>query len=225
MRRYFIFYSFIFLYILSGLAYAQEEDTYNYQCVENCVAQFEVANLDFNSPFVKSKIRRIEDYMRCRSLIDKGFVIPALPPEVKVAHVRKHYTFLAQLADPKASVDDISPSLITACTEDIEYDRKKCAGFIKAFRAQDPSFCKDDKECIGLVTLNEKLVGEPGEKDAIYFMRAIRNSDIDLCNDIKKEDKQIMCKAYFSSDVKLCEQCDAFNEFRQEYCENQCSSK
>jgi hypothetical protein len=225
--RYFILgLGIIILGSSQGFLYAQQYTIQTYQPTKKspyvtkkeCIDKFDFDQIDPRQYFLANEgILLLRDYLRCRAVVDEDVVYGLFKRLGIDERFLTPYTLVfctALIRETKVSLQ-----LINWCKQ-AELNNVKsdeCRDFIKAFMTKDVSFCsRDEKECIGYISLNENLV-TGRNKDIIYYLKALKNLDIEKCEKINDKLFKRACKAYITQDKKICED-EGFKKFRDIYC-------
>lgn len=108
-------------------------------------------------------------------------------------------------------------------------DRLLRDGFISAFIAKNVHFCDSitskskQEKCRAFIELDDKLVENPRDRMRIYFMKAIRNSNANLCNkiaDLGEEGGAISqaCAAIITKEIDVNNNYAIKKETKKAYC-------
>jgi len=211
----------VFLLSAGTFVYAQSRVPEKFlACQRECVERFRADPLDFNDPLVKKFQFLLDSYIDCVSMFDTNIIKEAQKAGLPIDS--SSYIFLAKLADPKYSVAALTGRYMKEGMKALSMDQQEYTAFVQGFRSGDTSVCKGDPECIGLIKLDPQPFSQDGEKDSVYFMRAVKHSNPQACRHILNEDKRVLCEAVAASDAGQCKQIREFKSFKELYCSAKC---
>jgi len=93
---------------------------------------------------------------------------------------------------------------------------KNCQELAKAFISQDTSICKasGNSECSAIITREAKACrGTEGCRDRVYYIKAVEEANIKICDKIKDESLKMLCMGDITLDENICKQCTGFERF------------
>lgn len=195
-----------------------------------CLKNFDINNVDFNSPkAAKGKIFLLE-YFQCRAAVhDDARECDNLSPMAGSVEVcRKNFDNYQAFFGRLLMAGRASPQILNACLNKFAgSNREDCVSLASAWLAQDVAVCegyrKDNKkynDCMAMVSGNEQSCS--GNSFCIKrtsYLNAIRSGNIKECDRIQDGGLKTMCRGYISRDEKACEKNKGFEDFRNSYCE------
>ena len=205
----------------SKLAYSQG---IRYQSYDECMENFDVSDafsdrlFMFKINFQKGKIR---PYIICRAvtLFDKDECMK-LDDKAEINACQYEFNHEVGFWAPLATSGIITEETLKNCFINRGKNRKLCIKFAESYikgGSSDVSICKNKQDCIAMMNLNPSIAKNPKDKDVIYFAKAIKESDIRYCSNIKDKKKARDCSAFLQRDPSLCED-QAFKRLRDSYC-------
>ena len=194
-----------------------------YKSHKDCMDNFDPKEaLSDESFFEKFKFNKTSwlEYFSCRAAA-KGDINECnnLDSRDSVADCTDHYNSIIGFYSILIYNKQITPELLKCCTI-AGGDMKACRQFAKAFIENDVSVCKkNDLDCQAAITLNERLTHHQSAIYGIYFVKAIRDLNVDYCLKIKDKRLQRECQAYITGDIKICNESNEFKKIRNSYCQ------
>lgn len=199
--------------------------------LKQCMDNFTIDEIDFKDSKNSAESYLLNDYFICRAVVNddiaecnsllspgecqrpvKGYLSP---------HIKAMRIGMITPSILKESVDNA-----VGVGKDIESHRI----LLRAILENDPSLCgdKDDKganKCRALASKDVKSCPDQNCKESVYFMQAIKDNNVEICQKLSKGDVVWVCRSAVTQDLKTCEQSEGYKKFKQTYCENILKSK
>ncbi len=211
----------ICIVIFVSLSYAQHG---SYKDIKECIDNVDVgeilSDVDF---FFYSKLSKgvLNDYAKCKAIAtyDKE-VCKKLIEKDSISECIDEFNKYVGFYSPLFSADVVTPEALRNCPYK-GGDMDACKKFAKAILEGkgDVSVCRaNDSDCISGIALDPSKAKSQFARDMIYFINAIKYSDVNNCYKITNIENRRACLGFLKRDANICKEDQAFIKARSSYC-------
>lgn len=207
-----------FFLIISFSSYAEKEG-------KDCLKDFDIGLVDFTDPKMAPYALNALEYFQCMAAavndINECEKIGSDLRKICRANFNEIQGFYGGLLLGASGLPQVG-----ACPPWTKGDIKKCMDFSRSLATQDTSMCESlgDKskreECIAVISLSSSAARDTKTKDAVHYIRAIKNFDRAECELITSNHFKRECLAFVTNDSTLCDKCEGIQKIKKIYCEN-----
>jgi len=189
-----------------------------------CIKKFNFDGINLSSHEWESYNNLLKNYFLCKALTTRNIKqcdrLIYEPAYGDCIQTYKMYMFFTELVQKGSVSQDVRSGHVIG--------EKYYQGFVGSFKNKDDSVCASTEEpqnCKALINLDERMAVDWRTSNQIIFMKALKNSDANLCyklaNDPRGIDIVEACKAMVTGNMGICEQCQGVSDFKEAYCDYQ----
>ena len=204
---------------LGSLAYSQSRD--------DCISSFNIEKIENLDHFLEeNRIEKeaLKGYYQCRAAALIDITECNNLSESRAQWCRQDFKKIVGFYSALFSNNGFSSEVFKNCF--FGREMKRCKQFAEATLQADISVCSSkDNTCKAIIKLDAHLAHSRRDKDAIYYIQAIRDSDGENCLRIKSKELKRECKAYLSGDAAICREDKGYKKVRKIYCDKVTKNK
>jgi len=195
---------------------------------EECIKNFNINNVDFNTPKAMANKMLLAEYFQCRAAVrDNVSECEKLRPcDQCVERCRDYFEAYQGFFGRLSNTGQLTSQIMASFTKYWGADAKTGEGLAKAWLAGDVSFCeqfgtnnKKYSQCKAIVSGNPSLCSDDACAHKAAYAKAVKSRNIKDCAAIKNSAVRAMCQGFINADEKTCEKNKGFEDFRNAYCE------
>jgi hypothetical protein len=204
------------------LAFIAQAEVQNAE-VDECVASFDMNRVNFKKPPYTQNSYLLGNYFVCRSAANDD--VNECSNLVNPDECKKVFTTYLAYYGRLVRDGRLTKEILDACEKSSQSkkDAQGCEKLSELILKQDPSLCEKDPEtnnefCRALSSLDPSMSSSVGTRNLVYFLKAIKTSDKDLCKNIKSDQLKWLCVGGAKRDQRICETCEEIKEYEKKTC-------
>lgn len=166
----------------------------------------------------------LSEYISCLAAVrDDASICNKLGSEESQFCIRRFYQ-LHGFYNELIITGMLTTKAMFACKRYKGMTTQQCESWARAFITQDTTICKkeaknkeEENECMAMLTQNPTVCGDNKCRDTVFYIKAIKDGDIKICEMIKNEAIKALCKGDVTMDENTCKQSKDFKEFIKVY--------
>ncbi len=196
--------------------------------LQECISKFDINNLNFEAPAFKENTRFLTKYFQCKAAIQDNInECDKLKPDSDgVNNCRSNFQSYHAYFGRLLSAGTTTPKILAACKDRFRMPMEECKAFSQAILSENTSICTNSNknlrmgDCMAIIKGDSISCLDAACKDKAYYIKALKNSEINYCDSMTNVYGKIMCQAAISGDENLCENNEDYKEFKRRYCES-----
>ena len=218
MKRIFVSYILLFLFLGNGWVLADEQDSAQ---LKACEASLDISALPSYTPLLKENLLNLEDYYTCESAVKEDIqicnIFAAHPTQMANCQdtYSRYYATLGKLfKDGRLSDEGLTKCLKSFNT------KVACEQFGEVLLSGNTEDCEKIE---GITPKNLDLCKEmassnPTGSTRALFVSVLRTGDPVSCDQIQNSTVATMCKGLLSKNVDGCQLSAGVDHFKMAYC-------
>jgi len=210
---------FIFCLMAAIAAQAEVKNTE----VDECVANLDINRIDFRKPPYNLNSHLLLNYFVCRSAAndDVNECFNLINTEECKKLFNNYWIYYGGLAREGR----VTKEILDACEKSSQSkkDAQACKTLSQLILSQDPLLCEKETQidngfCKAISSLDPSKSSSVDMQNIVYFLKAIKTKDKDLCENIKKDQLKWLCVGGAKQDQRICETCEEIKEYKKRTC-------
>lgn len=225
----------LFLFVLNSYAEdaTLEKAGIDDAALKECMDNFTIENVDFEDEKNLANSHFLIEYFICRAVVndDINECNSLVLGECQRSCQRPVLAYWGEPTVKLMRVGMVTPDIIKASMDQAVGVGKDKEAHLLLFRAildKDPSLCDKiigldrqlNSKCKALAALDVKSCPDKFCRDKVFFMQAVRDSNVEICKKISEREAIWVCRSAVIQDLKVCKESEGYKKFKKIYCEN-----